>query len=154
MEKIIVIEGITFKAHINGNIYRERRGSKKGCFETKPAGTVTKHGYRRININRKLFLVHRLMMYAFKNFDYKNLNIMIDHVNYDEIKNNCIFNLRFADSTTNTWNKRDVKGYDLHQGKHRVRLKLYRKEINGGSYDTKEEAHAKYLEMKQEYHKF
>jgi len=152
MEKIIEIEGIKFKAHISGNLYRVKHNNKG--FQSKPAGTTTKKGYRRIKINRKLFLVHRLMMYAFRNFDYKNLDIEIDHINYDKIKNNCIFNLRFADNNTNTWNKRDVKGYDFHQGKYRARIKYNKQEIFGGSFDTKEEAREKYLELKKIYHIF
>lgn len=84
--------------------------------------------------------MHRLIMSPSE-------DMYVDHVNSDKLDNQR-FNLRVATNQQNQGNSRiqvnntsGYKGvYSTGWGKWRARLHIMKKGINGGSYDTKEEA--------------
>ncbi len=110
-------------------------------------------GYVKCKINNKDYLFHRVVYYAYNqdwNIEDSSSNNSIDHK--DRIKtNNHISNLRRCDSSVNNLNKDRVdnaKGYKITPyGKFEVYFR--------GKYqvtcDTEEDAHEKYLNVKNEY---
>jgi hypothetical protein len=77
----------------------------------------------------------------------------LDHIN--GIRNdNRIENLRSVTRQQNQWNRTTAKGYywDKVKNKWRAELKLNRKKIYLGMFNTEEEARNAYLAAKQIYH--
>ena len=84
---------------------------------------------------------------------YNECVFELDHIN--GIRNdNRIENLRSVTRQQNQWNRTTAKGYywDKVKNKWRAELKLNRKKIYLGRYNTEQEAHKAYLEAKQIYH--
>jgi hypothetical protein len=77
---------------------------------------------------------------------------VIDHINRDK-SDNRIENLREVTQSTNLEN-RDCKGYnyDKIRNKWRARIKVNKKEIFLGRFDTEYEARQAYLDAKKIYH--
>ena len=116
------------------------------------AGTIDYKGYRRIQLNKKVYKAHRLIwVYYYGSIDS---TLQIDHIN--EIKDdNRIENLRLATNQTNQWNRKKVKGYTWAKDrkKWRARIGLNSKHIRLGSFKTELEARHAYLKAKEKYHK-
>ena len=112
-------------------------------------------GYKLISINNKRKSLHRVIYYAHNqdwNIHDSSKNNFIDHIDGD-ITNNDIRNLRVVTCQQNNFNTR-AKGYTWckRDKKWRARIKLNRKEIRLGYFDTEEEARNAYLEAKKKYH--
>jgi hypothetical protein len=116
------------------------------------AGTIDKNGYRRITLNGKRYLAHRLAyFYMTGNFPENQ----IDHINH--IRNdNRWTNLRPATKSENQSNakisKRNTTGYkgvsyDKRRNKYRAEICHNHNRIKLGSYTTAIEAHAAYISM-------
>ena len=87
--------------------------------------------------------------------DNKDITLFqIDHIDNNKLNNN-IENLRVATQQQNMWNK-NCKGYsfDKKNNKWRVRISVDGKSINGGYFNTEEEAIKKRAELKNQYHNF
>jgi hypothetical protein len=111
-------------------------------------------GYLTIELNNKSYLHHRIIYYAYKDFDIKNPSIQIDHIN--RIKNdNRIENLRCVPNQQNQFN-RDAKGYywNKRANKWEAQIRLNGKTIYLGYFDNEEDAHNAYLTAKEKYHIF
>ena len=111
---------------------------------------INEYGYNVIRFNNKKVKVHRIVGYAYLGLDITNKKEQIDHIN--RIRNdNRVENLRISDNQTNQFN-REVKGYCVRKYKDTIRYQAYirvnRKKIHLGYYDTPEEASAKYHEAK------
>ena len=82
-------------------------------FELK--GCVDSYGYRRVGINNRKFLYHRIV-YLLYNPDWDILDNShdksIDHIDRDKL-NNSIDNLRVVNHQQNHWNRGNVKGYSF-----------------------------------------
>lgn len=105
-------------------------------------------GYRQVGIKGKVYLVHRIIMMLC--FGHIPENAEIDHINH--IRNdNRLVNLRFATQGENLKNKSvssksttGVTGvyFSKDKKKYRAQIKVNRKAIYLGMFDTLEEAAA------------
>ena len=113
--------------------------------------------YKRITIKNKDYRVHRVI-YKIHNPEWdiedSSTSNQIDHIDINSLNNN-IENLRVATHQQNMCN-RNFKGYsfDKSRNKWRVRIKINGKPINGGYFNTEEEAIKKRAELKNQYHNF
>jgi hypothetical protein len=123
------------------------------------AGVLNKDGYRRIQIDGKRHLAHRLAWW----FVHGNWPAdQIDHIN--GIKDdNRIINLREATSAENQQNlgksKRNTSGYTgvtwhKHAEKYQAQITVNGKKIYLGYFDDPAEADQAYLDAKADLHKF
>ena len=111
-------------------------------------GTQRKDGYVEICIDKKIYLVHRLVFMFFNGYFPEE----IDHIN--NIRNdNRIENLREVTHTQNQWNhaKRKnntsgFKGVDFNKqnNKWRAQIRQNSKKLHLGSFLTPEEAYQAY----------
>ena len=122
------------------------------------AGTKNVHGYWQINIDYKLYLAHRLAwLYVYGEWPAHKL----DHINGDR-QDNRIANLRGATDEVNAQNIRRAQknnstgllgAFARSRGKTFIsRIRVNNKYLNLGSFQTKEAAHAAYVEAKRKYH--
>jgi hypothetical protein len=123
------------------------------------AGTVAGHcgqGYFRININKKLYLTHRLAWL----YVYGELPEYIDHINRIPTDNR-IANLRVVSKKQNQENKEKQKnnksGYkgvswDSQKKKWFSCIQHKYKTIALGRYDNKEDAYMAYCNAASKYH--
>ena len=81
---------------------------------------------------KKTLYMHRLVMDAKKGQE-------VDHINRDP-SDNRRSNLRFATRSQQNMNKNGVRGIDRFKNKWRARIKINRKEIHLGIFNTYEEA--------------
>jgi len=125
----------------------------------RPAGCL-RNGYITIDLFNKRYQAHRLaLIYVYGHCDSKD----VDHIN--GIKNdNRISNLRFATRSENKQNRLSIQpnnksgytGVDWHKSSNswRATITTMRKQKHLGTFKTKEEAHAAYLEAKRKLHPF
>ena len=122
------------------------------------AGTPDKNGYIAIRINRHSFQSHRLAWFYVRGIWPVG---QIDHI--DGCKtNNSLDNLRDVTGTENSENLRSATARNLSgvlgvsrnpRGKPwRAQIKVNRKSIFLGMFNTKEEAHEAYLAAKRKLH--
>ena len=113
--------------------------------------------YKVITIKDKKYKVHRVIYKIYNpEWDIEDISTInqIDHIDINSLNNN-IENLRVATQQQNMWNK-NCKGYsfDKKNNKWRVRISVDGKSINGGYFNTEEEAIKKRAELKNQYHNF
>jgi hypothetical protein len=122
--------------------------------------TNDKDGYKRICINKKLYLLHRVNYYAHNqtwNIHDSSQSNQVDHENDkgDLPKNqyNNIENLRVVTNQQNQWN-RNCKGYCYckRSQKWYTRIKINGKTKYLGLFLLEEDAHKAYLEAKKIFH--
>lgn len=119
------------------------------------AGTVPTNGYRYITVNGKMMLAHRIAWLMQYGEDPEGK--LIDHVNGDRLDNR-IENLRIATYSQNSANAKrhsrntsGLKGASkvvkdgIWTGRWQASITFNRKQINLGSFKTKEAAHAAYV---------
>jgi hypothetical protein len=123
-------------------------------------GSMHKHGYVQIGLNKKFYLAHRLAwLYVYGEWPNKE----VDHIN-GKPSDNRICNLRLANRSENIQNQRvahkDSKsGYlgVIYLGKNntwRAQIGINNKIKNLGYYKTPQEAHQAYLNAKRELHQY
>ena len=133
----------------DGNLYRTQVTSKR-TNPNKPAGGVNKHGYFCIQVNKKMYLNHRLIYLMHHGY----LPEFIDHIDGNRLNNN-IANLRASTRAENNRNAKirkdntsGVKGVNWHSQakKWQVLLMTDKKHKNYGLFDTVEDA-KKHIEL-------
>jgi hypothetical protein len=125
----------------------------------KIAGTLdTSTGYWRINIDKKMYRLHR-MIFLYHN-GYLTDGLQVDHIDMERT-NNRIENLREVTNAQNQHNtKRNatnntgVKGVAWHKAKkkYKVTVSLNSKSIHLGYFDDLEEAKAAAIAGREKYH--
>ena len=95
--------------------------------------------------------VHTLVLPAFRPNTAPWLYDKIEHIDGNG-RNNNLVNLRWSNTTLINLNRRTTRGYDKINMEYRARITVKGKQILLGTYKSAEEAHAAYLEAKQEYH--
>ena len=116
----------------------------------KPAGAVNGNGYLQVNIDKKIYPLHRIIWFLVTGEDPGSSDI--DHK--DSCKtNNKFSNLRKATRSQNQAN-RQRKGYkfDKESGKYHARVGYDKKTIHIGVFSTAEEAQAAYRAKAVELH--
>ena len=122
----------------------------------KRAGSPTNMGYWAIAINNKKTLAHRLAwLYMTGSFPINH----IDHINGDK-QDNRFENLREVTRFGNLQNMRaptkanksGFLGVCRHQNKWLVQIMVNGKRIRESGFDTPEQAHQRYLELKRVHH--
>ena len=114
--------------------------------------THTDGGYLRLTLTidgkRQSFLAHRLIYAMYLQVSMDN-GLDVDHIDHDK-HNNAISNLRIATRSQNLHNTVHRKGYDWCKktNKWRARSCVKGKQKTIGYYDTEEEAHAAYVDYK------
>tara|TARA_R110000796_G_C14198698_1_gene391546 strand:+ start:7 stop:483 length:477 start_codon:yes stop_codon:yes gene_type:complete len=144
------ILGSEFK-YENDKIYKlDKRNNKWSCCND----LKTSKGYISVNINKKLYALHRLI-YKYHNEDwditYSNNNV-IDHININPLDNR-IENLRLVNKSQNSRNKNKkencsskYKGiyWDKSINKWVASIRINYKKKYLGLFDNEEEAHLAY----------
>lgn len=114
------------------------------------AGYITPRGYIYINIDKKLYLAHRLAwLYIYGTWPINQ----IDHIN--GIKNdNRIENLRDVTVRKNSQNKKIHRNgklvgcyFNKNNKKWRAKIQIKNKDYHLGLYNTEQEAHEAYLKF-------
>jgi hypothetical protein len=134
----------------SGFLYYKESFSKSKA--GRKAGTLNRNdGYLYVNINYKLYPLHRII-YIYFNDDF-DANMFIDHINSIKTDNR-IENLRLADKHLNERNCKYAKGYVFEKSRNKFKVTLT---INGcskfiGRYTTEHEARVAYINAKKIYH--
>ena len=131
--------------------WKVRRGSSNIGGEV---GHITSEGYRATKINRKFYKVHNLIwLYVYGKFP----DGVIDHKNRIR-DDNTLENLRDVTRAANNQNAKPKKnktgffGVALKGEKFTAAIRILKKTIYLGIFNTPEEAHAAYIEAKLKYH--
>ena len=134
-------EGSPYEVSDLGNVRKNGKLKKQ---------TTHSCGYLNTRIskrkNYKMKLVHRLVLPTFKPNPAPDFYDRVDHINQVR-SDNRLENLRWSNATLNAWNCEKTKGYYLKpSGRFRAQIGYEGKVIVLGTFDTKEEARARYLE--------
>jgi len=127
----------------DGELYWKERISRYSIDLSKPAGCIEKNGYRRIQIEGKIYRAHRLVWKYHYGKDPKEF---IDHIDGNKTNNN-IENLREATNQQNLFNtgpsknnKLGIKGVSKNGNKYVARIEINGKSKYLGMFNTIEEA--------------
>ena len=118
-------------------------------------GTLSHRGYKKICVDKVHYYCHRLAWLYIHN----EMPMVVDHISGDT-RDNRIANLRNVDQATNLRsivrpNKVNTSGYrgvSRKRNKWTAALSLNNKRIGLGVFETREAAHAAYVEGKRRYH--
>lgn len=157
MKNLIDIFKDTFE-YKDGNLYWKVTKGTRAIKDDK-AGTLRKDGYYGVTIDRKPYLVHRII-YALHHY---SLPETVDHIDRNR-NNNKIENLRDADYSKNVWNSKicsknttGVKGIrKIKRGNYEAfeaRIAIHYKTIQVGTFSTIEEAKLALKNKREELHK-
>ena len=136
-------------------LWRELKTKPSYWFELKGSVDIS-NGYRRVKINYKTYLYHRVVYYL-HNDGWKihdsSMDNHIDHIDRDRLNNN-IENLRVVTQQQNLWN-RNAKGYCFHKpsGKYVAQIMVDGKQKSLGVFETEDEARQAYLNAKAIHHR-
>ena len=137
-------------------VFRWRHTPKNGMQPWDVAGNINRQGYVQIKIGGKVKMAHRLAWL----YMHGELPPQVDHRNMGRADNR-IDNLRSADNSCNSMNKRmqsnntsGFKGVTYHKGTNKFHAKI---QANGvrkslGYYETAEQAHQAYIAASGELH--
>lgn len=100
------------------------------------------------NKKRKNFDLHRLIAHYW--IPNPNNLKMVDHIDGNKL-NNRISNLRWVTNSENTHNQQKFKGYSKKGNRYIARIRVNKKEIYLGCFDTEEQARSAYLEASAKY---
>jgi hypothetical protein len=137
-------------------IFTWRRNHRRPDLIGEIAGSVHSKGYISIAIHNVKRLAHRLAwFYVTGNMP----NDHIDHINGNKLDNS-FANLRQVTRFGNLQNMRTATkankvgflGVSAHQGKWRAQIMVNGKRIRESGFNTPEEAHQRYLELKRKHH--
>ena len=112
-------------------------------------GHITKQGYRRIKVDNKNYLAHRLAVLFMTGEFPKN---DVDHINRER-NDNRWSNLRCVTRQENTFNQKRF-GVDYYRGKYRCRITLDGVTHYLGLFKTEQKAKDAYFALKDTLHLF
>lgn len=128
-------------------------------YANKPAGSISKGGYRNINLKSKTIGAHRILYMLYHNTTIPD-GLQVDHEDENK-RNNTFKNLRLATQEQNCCNtsisKNNTSGYkgvcfDIQCNKFRSYIKIGTIRKHLGTFNTAEEAHDAYKAASVKYH--
>lgn len=136
-----------WKNHWAANAIPRWVGKEAGCIENRLKG-----GYRRVNLEGKRILVHRIIYFLETN----TWPDIVDHINGDTL-NNHVSNLRASTNTKNQNNRKrhregKLVGAHLRGDKpgYESTISINKKRYRLGFFDTELEAHQAYMKKAKE----
>lgn len=151
--KTITREEVLWHFHYdrpNGKLYWKNHWDKTSLakFKGKEANTKDNHGYLRVMINYTAWSIHRLVYFL----ETDTWPEIIDHINGDKTDNR-FGNLKSSDARKNMQNMylhREGKLVGTHfaknVGRWRSLIRINKKLIHLGLFDTELEAHQRYVQ--------
>jgi hypothetical protein len=142
--------------HKTGELFWNPRGNKSwdARYANTIAGYTNSRGYVDVKVSidgcRLRYKAHRISWLLYYGVD--PVNYQIDHI--DGCKNNnCIKNLRLADSSFNVQAAAPAKRFNfrINSGKYQSTISIQGKQIQLGTFDTEEQARAAYESAIQRY---
>jgi hypothetical protein len=151
----IHFEGSMLRVYRTGEIWRwiNKKGFQKLHYPFwKQSGTLNQ-GYFKIRLNKKMYLIHRIIAMVYLELDITDTKLQVDHIERCRTKNN-VDNLRIVSHQQNMWNT-TCKGYywSNTDQKWKTQIMLNNYSVYLGYFDTEEEAQDVYLKAKENYHK-
>jgi len=146
--RIITVNDYTIRCFRDGRIHTTSKRQHNYGRWIERTTLPRKDGYIRLNIGRKSYHAHRLIMMAFVGFSDQE----IDHIN--RIKNdNRLENLRYCTRRENQLNTVSVdkaKGYYWckKSNKWKAQIQIHKKQKHLGLFDIEEDARQCYLDAK------
>ena len=143
----------TIRCYRNGIV--ERYWKRKGWKIVENTGN--NNGYNQLCINKKKIRRHRLIAFCFLGLrdlvGELNKSNVIDHIDGNPL-NNCVANLRITNNSGNAQNRKNTKGYYFQKPNQKwlSQIRVNKKRIYLGYYNTEEEAREAYLVAKRKYH--
>jgi hypothetical protein len=139
-----------FKCYLNGDVFRLL---KNGLYKFVKKHKNHNEGYNTIGCNGKMICRHRIILFAFTDFDIDNSKIQVDHIDSNRL-NNSLDNLRPVTAQENQHNQLHAKGFYWDKGsqKFRAQIKLGSLVKYLGCYNTRWEARQAYLNAIPIYH--
>ena len=139
-----------FRCYRNGDVFRL---SKTGAYRLVNNCKNNSYGYNMIRCGGKMIFRHRIILYAFTEFDIYNPKKEVDHLDGNKL-NNSLENLTEKTHQGNMHNKIHSKGYTFNkkQQKWQAQIKLNNNHIHLGCYNTRWEARQAYLNAIPIYH--
>ena len=140
--------------HIERLLTHSNQFGKKGDWivcKLKPR----KDCYLQIVIDKKIYLVQRVMGFCFLGLDLDDPLQTIDHINHNRTDNR-VSELRIATMQQQHWNRKETKGYTWNKNanKWQAQIRGDRKQIHLGYFDKEEDARSAYLAAKEIHHIF
>lgn len=128
-----------------------KRPTAKSVKPGHPAGCLNNMGYFHINFKGHTILNHRVIWAILKRED--PLNYQIDHINGNK-SDNKIKNLRKVTHGQNMRNKPSAKGFYFvaKEKKWAAAIRVNKKKVSLGRFDTEEQAREAYLRAKEKLH--
>jgi len=138
----------------DGFIYWKKTTGARSKQNTR-AGKLRKDGYYDVGLNKKLYLIHRIVYCL----HYKHLPKIVDHINRVR-SDNRVENLREADYNENTWNSgisvnnnTGVKGVrKTYNGKYEARVAKGGVTFQVGTFSSLEEAKNAIHKIREKFH--
>ena len=146
---LVEVHGQTLRCYRNGDVFRlSKTGEYRLVDNCKNNG-----GYNVICCNGKMVRRHRIIIFAFTEFDIYNTKLIVDHIDGNRL-NNSISNLRVVTYQENQHNQLHCKGYywEKTKNKWKAQIKDNQKVIHLGYYNTRWEARQSYLNAVPIYH--
>lgn len=144
----------TYFYYFDGDLYWKRTVGTRGIKGNR-AGKLRKDGYYDVGLQRKLYLVHRIIYCL----HHKTLPEVVDHINRNP-SDNRIENLRSANFSLNAWNSgisknntSGVKGIrKTSNGKYEARVAKNGETFHVGTFNSLEEASKALQEIREKVH--
>lgn len=147
---LVEVHGQTLRCYRNGDVFRLLKSGKYRFVDN-----CKNHndGYNRVSCKRIMIFRHRIVLYAFTEFNIYNTKIILDHIDNNKL-NNSLENLRIVTTQENAHNQQHAKGYYFHKRSKKwlAYIKSNTKKIHLGCYNTRYEARQAYLNAIPIYH--
>ena len=135
-------------------LYREGKLIRKVSRGNSKIGSVVgkedTSGYIRCNVDKKHYLLHRLIWV----YHYGDIpkSLQIDHIDRNKLNNN-ILNLRLVTNQENSYNTKSKGVYKRYYGAYQAKIQANGTSINLGHFKTEGEALEAYKKGKEVYHR-
>ena len=151
--RIMVVRNTTMRCFRNGRIDTLSQKSKIEKWNRRTFNV--NFGYLRVNIDKRLIMVHTIIALCF--LGKKPIDLDIDHINGIR-DDNRVVNLQYItkienDRKRSKMNGKDIKGFtNRPNGKYESSICVNNKRLYLGMFDTEEDARKAYIEAKFKYH--